>query len=103
MYKVEALALKSATGPFERLTIERNVPGPDDVRFDLKFCGICHSDVHLARNAMMPKDSPWATKYPIVPGHELAGVVTEVGLYYTVLATLRHIDFTCQARIVTLY
>ena len=39
----------------------------------LKYCGVCHSDVHIAENDM------GTTKYPCVPGHELAGVVTEVG------------------------
>ncbi len=52
--------------------IERNEVGPDDVEFELRYCGVCHTDVHIANNDM------GSTNYPCVPGHELAGVVTKV-------------------------
>ncbi len=52
--------------------IQRNECGPDDVEFDVKFCGICHTDVHFANNDL------GTTNYPCVPGHELAGIVTKV-------------------------
>lgn len=66
----------AVTGPNERLqpfSVERREPGPSDVEFDVLYCGICHSDVHQARNE-------WKfSTYPMVPGHELAGRVTRVG------------------------
>ena len=46
--------------------------GEDDVTFDVKFCGICHTDVHWANGEL-------GTKWPLVPGHELDGVVTFAG------------------------
>ena len=59
--------------PLGPLEIERRALGPKDVRIDIKFCGICHSDIHFARGE-------WGeVPYPAVPGHEIAGVVAEVG------------------------
>ena len=53
--------------------IPRRDVGPSDVRIDIEFCGICHSDIHTARNE-------WHnTSYPVVPGHEIVGRVAEVG------------------------
>jgi alcohol dehydrogenase (NADP+) len=60
-------------GPLGPLEIERRALGPKDVRIDIRFCGICHSDIHFARGE-------WGeVPYPAVPGHEIAGVVAEVG------------------------
>jgi len=73
MYTAVAWAKKSPDGVFEQIEIQRNVAGDDDVTFDVKFCGICHTDVHISNNDM------GMTNYPCVPGHELAGVVTAVG------------------------
>ena len=73
MYKTYAFGKKSKDASFERMSIERNVEGDEDVTFDLKYCGVCHSDVHVADNDM------GITHYPCVPGHELAGVVVRVG------------------------
>jgi uncharacterized zinc-type alcohol dehydrogenase-like protein len=73
MTKARAYAVTSPTSTFGPLQIDRREPGPKDVAFDIKFCGICHSDLHTARGE-------WpGTVYPCVPGHELAGVVTAVG------------------------
>ncbi|KAA0969576.1 NAD(P)-dependent alcohol dehydrogenase [Aureimonas fodinaquatilis] len=59
--------------PLKRLEIERRQPGPDDVRIDIAYCGVCHSDLHQARGE-------WAgTLYPCVPGHEIVGRVSAVG------------------------
>lgn len=59
------------------MTISRNAPGPDDVRMDVLFCGVCHSDVHVGLNQL------GITKWPFVGGHELAGVATHVGANVT--------------------
>jgi len=70
---VSAYAANSATEPLTRTTIERRAVGPHDVAFDIKFAGICHSDIHTVK-------AEWGRpNYPVVPGHEIAGVVTEVG------------------------
>ena len=73
MYKTVAFGKTSKDANFERMTIERNVEGDEDVTFDLKYCGVCHSDIHIADNDL------GMTHYPCVPGHELAGVVIRVG------------------------
>ena len=70
---VKAYAATSATEPLTPTTIERRDVGPHDVRIDIKYVGICHSDIHTARGEWGP------TNYPIVLGHEIAGVVAEVG------------------------
>ena len=73
MYSTMAWAKSAADSEFGKIEIKRNATGDNDVTFDLKYCGICHTDVHIANNDM------GNTKYPCVPGHELAGVVTRVG------------------------
>ncbi|OBI03018.1 alcohol dehydrogenase [Mycolicibacter heraklionensis] len=73
MSTVSAYAATSATDPLSPTTITRRDPGPHDVAFDIHFAGICHSDIHTVR-------AEWGTpQYPLVPGHEIAGVVTAVG------------------------
>jgi uncharacterized zinc-type alcohol dehydrogenase-like protein len=70
---VSAYAATSATAPLTKTTIERREPGPHDIVIDIKFAGICHSDIHTAK-------AEWGVpNYPIVVGHEIAGVVTAVG------------------------
>merc|ERR1711990_1141951 len=73
MYSTEAWGKISKEANFSKFQIERNLPGDDDVQFEVKYCGICHTDVHFAEKTSA------ITKYPLVPGHELAGVVTKVG------------------------
>ena len=76
MYNAKAYSVASATSPFARTTIARRDPTPHDVQVEILFCGICHSDLHQARNewsGVMP------TVYPCVPGHEIVGRVTRVG------------------------
>src|SRR5512145_2215092 len=75
MYKAKAYAVTSPTSPFARTTIARRAPTPHDVQIEILFCGICHSDLHQARNEW--KELP--TVYPCVPGHEIVGRVTRVG------------------------
>ena len=62
---------------FMPIRLKRRAPLPDDVVFAMKYCGICHSDVHISRGDMSAVAGK--VEYPIVPGHELAGVVTMVG------------------------
>ena len=70
---VSAYAATSATAPLTKTTIERRDVGPHDVAFDIMFAGICHSDIHTVR-------AEWGQpNYPVVPGHEIAGIVTAVG------------------------
>jgi uncharacterized zinc-type alcohol dehydrogenase-like protein len=73
MTTVSAYAATSATEPLTKTTITRREIGPHDVAFDIHFAGICHSDIHTVRGEWGPAN------YPLVPGHEIAGVVTEVG------------------------
>jgi uncharacterized zinc-type alcohol dehydrogenase-like protein len=68
-----ALSTPSPGAPFERTTIERRELGERDVQIEVKYCGICHSDIHQV------KDEWGGSIYPMVPGHEIAGVVAAVG------------------------
>lgn len=70
---VKAYAATSATAPLALHPITRRPLRPDDVEIDILYCGVCHSDLHTARN-----DWGW-TSYPIVPGHEIIGRVMAVG------------------------
>ncbi|MEV2277997.1 NAD(P)-dependent alcohol dehydrogenase [Nocardiopsis sp. NPDC049922] len=73
MTTVAAYAAPAAKAPLERTTIERRPVGATDVRIDITFAGICHSDIHQAEEG-------WGESiFPMVPGHEIAGVVAEVG------------------------
>jgi uncharacterized zinc-type alcohol dehydrogenase-like protein len=71
---VKAWGARAADTPIEPLDIERRDPGPRDVQIEIAYCGICHSDLHTVR-------SEWGgTKYPCVPGHEIVGRVSAVGI-----------------------
>lgn len=73
MTTAAAYSLATPDGRFEKTSIERRGLGPHDVLIDIKYAGICHSDIHTARNE-------WhRTRYPCVPGHEIAGLVAAVG------------------------
>ena len=73
MTSATAYQATAPDAPLEKATIERRAVGPNDILIDVKFAGICHSDIHTARNE-------WGgTTYPVVPGHEIAGIVAEVG------------------------
>ena len=56
MYNTIAWAKTSPASKFEKISIQRNVAGDEDVTFDVKFCGICHTDVHIAGNDMVLKE-----------------------------------------------
>ncbi len=73
MSRVNAYGAHGATDAVVPLTIERRELGPKDVLIEIKFCGICHSDIHFTRGE-------WGeVPYPAVPGHEIAGIVSDVG------------------------
>lgn len=72
-YSTKAFSTTSAMTPLAATTIERRQPGATDVQIQILYCGVCHSDLHFARNE-------WGfTQYPAVPGHEIVGKVTAVG------------------------
>src|ERR1700722_10244471 len=73
MTKISGYAAQQATGPLAPFHFERRDLRPQDVQIEILYCGICHSDLHTARNE-------WKnTVYPCVPGHEIVGRVTKVG------------------------
>src|SRR5271163_1335998 len=76
MYNAKAFSAASATSPLASTTIARRDPTEHDVQIEILFCGICHSDLHQARNEW--KDA-MPTVYPCVPGHEIVGRVTKIG------------------------
>ncbi|MDI2131862.1 NAD(P)-dependent alcohol dehydrogenase [Yinghuangia seranimata] len=73
MTAVAAYAAPAAKAPLERTTIARRPVGPHDVLIEIKYSGICHSDIHQV------KEEWGESLFPMVPGHEIAGVVTAVG------------------------
>ncbi|MFE9912293.1 NAD(P)-dependent alcohol dehydrogenase [Streptomyces clavifer] len=90
MTTVAAYAAPAAKAPLERTTIERRAVGEYDVLIDIKFAGICHSDIHQARDG-------WAEGiFPMVPGHEIAGVVTEAGPGVTKFAVGDRVGVGCM-------
>ena len=72
-YSVKAYGTESKEADLKEMTIERREATPNDVEIEILYCGVCHSDLHTARN-------DWGgTKYPAVPGHEIVGRITKVG------------------------
>ncbi|MFD7711551.1 NAD(P)-dependent alcohol dehydrogenase [Streptomyces sp. NPDC059786] len=90
MTTVAAYAAPAAKAPLERTTIERRPVGEHDVLIEIKFAGICHSDIHQAREG-------WGEAiFPMVPGHEIAGIVTEVGSGVTKFAVGDRVGVGCM-------
>lgn len=89
MSVVSAYAATSPTGPLTKTTITRRDPGPHDVAIEIKFAGICHSDIHTVKGEWGQPD------YPVVPGHEIAGVVTAVGPEVTKYKVGDHVGVGC--------
>lgn len=73
MTTVNAYAAEAAKAPLKPFKIDRREPGPHDVEIDIAYCGVCHSDVHQAR------DEWGGSTFPMVPGHEIVGKVVKVG------------------------
>ena len=70
---IKAYGAHAGDQPLVPIDITRRATGPDDVRIDIAYCGVCHSDLHQVR-------AEWAgTLFPCVPGHEIVGRVAEVG------------------------
>jgi alcohol dehydrogenase (NADP+) len=90
MSTVSAYAAPDTTGHLSKTTIERRDPGPHDIAIDIKFAGICHSDIHTVK-------AEWGKpNYPVVPGHEIAGVVTAVGSDVTKHKVGDHVGVGCM-------
>ncbi|MGO1245272.1 NAD(P)-dependent alcohol dehydrogenase [Sphingobacterium sp. JB170] len=72
-FSVKAFGTEAPEADLKQLAISRRQVTSNDVEIDILFCGVCHSDIHTARNE-------WhGTKYPNVPGHEIVGRITEIG------------------------
>jgi len=72
-----AFAATASDQPLTPFSFDRRDPGAEDVAIDIKFAGVCHSDLHVVKNDL------GSTRYPIVPGHEIAGIVSAVGANVT--------------------
>lgn len=73
MIPAKGYAAQNATSPLGPFSFERREPGPNDVQIEILYCGVCHSDIHQARNE-------WGgSRYPMVPGHEIVGRISKVG------------------------
>ena len=73
MPATKSYAAQTDSSPLAPWTVERRDPKPHDVQIEILYCGVCHSDLHFARNE-------WGmTVFPVVPGHEIVGKVSAVG------------------------
>ncbi|MNR89821.1 NADP-dependent alcohol dehydrogenase C 2 [compost metagenome] len=77
MIPTPAYAAPEAKAPLAPTVIERREPGPHDVLIDIRYCGVCHSDLHQVQ------DEWGGARYPMVPGHEIVGTVSRVGAAVT--------------------
>jgi uncharacterized zinc-type alcohol dehydrogenase-like protein len=73
MLVCHGFAAKNADSPLVPFSFQRREPGPTDIQIDIMYCGVCHSDIHMARGE-------WGNSvFPVLPGHEIVGRVTAVG------------------------
>ncbi|MEV0347211.1 NAD(P)-dependent alcohol dehydrogenase [Nonomuraea sp. NPDC050680] len=90
MLTVNSYSATSATEPLAPARIDRRDVGPRDVLIEIKYCGICHSDIHFVRGE-------WGTApYPVAPGHEIAGIVAAVGPEVTRYAVGDRVGVGCM-------
>jgi uncharacterized zinc-type alcohol dehydrogenase-like protein len=90
MTATAAFAAQSSSSPLVAHNIDRREPGPHDVKIEILYCGVCHSDLHTVR-------SEWAgTKYPCVPGHEIVGRVVAVGAHVTRFKVGQRVGVGCM-------
>lgn len=87
---VLGFAAQSATDDLAPFQFERRNPRADDVEIEILYCGVCHSDLHMARN-----DWGWSF-YPIVPGHEIIGRVVSVGAEVSKFKVGEHVGIGCM-------
>lgn len=87
---VLGFAAQSATDALAPFRFERRDPRPDDVEIEILYCGVCHSDLHMARN-----DWGWSL-YPVVPGHEIVGRVVSVGAAVNKFKVGEHVGIGCM-------
>src|ERR1700733_8070182 len=70
---IKAFGTEALDAPLKQMQIHRREVTPKDIEIEILYCGVCHSDLHTARN-------DWGgTIYPAIPGHEIVGKVTKVG------------------------
>jgi uncharacterized zinc-type alcohol dehydrogenase-like protein len=79
MTRARGYAVYSSSTPFEAFSFERRDLRPNDVRLDILYCGVCHSDIHTARGHWDGLVYPNGTSYPCVPGHEIVGRIDAAG------------------------
>ncbi|MDD7541387.1 MAG: NAD(P)-dependent alcohol dehydrogenase [Mobiluncus porci] len=89
MTTVKAYAMDGPTSSFHPVTLERREPGPTEIYFEIKYAGICHSDIHTGRGEWGP------AIYPLTPGHEIAGIVTKIGTDVTKFAVGDRVGVGC--------
>ena len=92
--QARAFGAPAADAPLAPQEIQRRAIGARDVRIDIKFCGVCHSDIHFTRGE-------WGeVPYPAIPGHEIAGVVAAVGADVTGFAPGDRVGVGCMVELV---
>jgi uncharacterized zinc-type alcohol dehydrogenase-like protein len=89
MPNTKAYAATAAKAPLTPYSFDRRTPGDHDVAIEIKFCGICHTDIHQTQ------DDWGGAIFPMVPGHEIAGVVTSVGSKVTKFKPGQHVGIGC--------
>jgi alcohol dehydrogenase (NADP+) len=87
---VFACSVDGPDSPFKMTTVERREPGSHDVVIAIAYCGVCQTDIHVARNSAVPPP------YPLVPGHEIAGIVESVGGGVTKFAVGDRVGVGCM-------
>src|SRR5437588_444626 len=90
MVASKGCAARDTSGKLSPWSFERRPVGDDDILIEIKFCGICHSDIHQLRGDWGPQ------KYPQVPGHEIAGVVVATGKNVTRFKVGDHTGVGCM-------
>lgn len=90
MIQAKGMAVSSAKAPLAPFTFERRDAKEHDIVIDIKYCGICHSDIHQAR------DEWGGSMFPMVPGHEIAGIVHSVGSQVTKFKVGDHVGVGCM-------
>ncbi|MBD0364803.1 MAG: NAD(P)-dependent alcohol dehydrogenase [Flavisolibacter sp.] len=87
--EVKAFGTEAPDAPLNQLSINRRKPTPHDIEIEILYCGVCHSDLHTARNE-------WhGTIYPCVPGHEIVGRIVSVGSHVTKFKVGEHAAVGC--------